>query len=153
MTIDKKLTEKDVAFPRELLTADIHAKINYFHGQMIGHPYQADAKKRLLSAIEYVDRDSLIFVYGPSGVGKSTLRENVMGTIIANLLPELKVDLGRIPIVGLELPAPGPASFNWSDTFQRLLRVMKEPLVEYKFAPRSELLRKKKPRYKYAKHS
>jgi hypothetical protein len=128
-------------FPRELLTSDLHTKTDYFKNVTIGHPHLANARERLLTAIEDADRDSLIFVYGPTGVGKSTLRISVMNTIISKLLPDLEVDRGRIPIVGLELPAPGPGSFNWSDTFQRLLHKMNEPLVEFKIAPPTELRR------------
>jgi hypothetical protein len=127
-------------FPPELLTSSLSEKIAYFKGVRINHGFIDDAKKSLLNAIEDSDSDSLIFVSGPTGVGKSTLRTSVMETIISNFLPELKWDLGRIPVVGIELPTPATGFFNWSDTFQDLLRAMGEPLIEFKIPARKELL-------------
>src|SRR5260370_36669372 len=130
------MTKKfDQAFPPELLAFDRSTKIAYFHNVTIAHPYLRRAKDQLLNAIEDADPDSLIFVYGPTGVGKSTLRATVANTIIKNMLPELEVDRVRIPLVSFELVAPGLTSFNWIDNFKRVLCSMDEPLVDFKSAP------------------
>jgi hypothetical protein len=128
----------DQTFPRDLLTSGLNAKAAYFHSVTIAHPFLKEAKDQLMNAIEDADPDSLIFVYGPTGVGKSTLRTSVANTVIKTMLPELELDRGRIPIVSFELAAPGPTHFNWTDNFQRLLYSMAEPLVDCKVAPRTD---------------
>jgi AAA domain len=131
---------RDEGFPPELLMASLSEKIAYFKGVKINHGSIDKAKEGLLNAIEDADSDSLIFVPGPTGVGKTTLRTSVVETIISNHLPELKLDLGRIPAVGIELPAPATGFFSWSDTLQELLRAMGEPLIEFKIPARKEFL-------------
>ena len=143
----------DQTFPRNLLTLDRNAKAAYFHSVTIAHPYLKEAKDQLMNAIEDADPDSLIFVYGPTGVGKSTLRSSVANTVIKNMLPELELDRGRIPIVSFELAAPGPTHFNWTDNFQRLLYSMAEPLVECKVAPRTDPLHSKSFRVRVGRRS
>jgi hypothetical protein len=127
-------------FSRELLSSNLSEKLAYFRGVKIGHPLIDDARTRILYAIEDADSDSLIYVFGPTGVGKTTLLINVMDTIIKKLLPELELDRGRIPVIGIELPTPATGFFNWSETLQELLRAMGEPLIEYKIPPREKLL-------------
>src|ERR1700739_4757092 len=119
-------------FPNELLKAQASERLRYFKGITIGHPNIEEARERLLNAIEDANEDFLIFVFGPTGVGKSTLRISAMNAVISRMLPELRIDLERIPIVGLELHSPAGGSFNWADMFQRLLSEMNEPLIEYK---------------------
>jgi hypothetical protein len=124
-------------FPKELLKAQASEKLKYFKGITIGHPNIEEARERLLNAIEDANPDFLIFVFGPTGVGKSTLRISAMNTVISKMLPELQIDLERIPIVGLELHSPAGGSFNWADMFERLLSEMNEPLIEYKIPART----------------
>jgi energy-coupling factor transporter ATP-binding protein EcfA2 len=122
-------------FPRELLGLDRKTRIDYFKGIKIAHPHIEDAKTNLLHAIEDADPGSLIFVFGPSGVGKSTLRISVMNAIIFGMLPELQSDLGRIPVVGMELLSPAAGFFSWTDNFRQLLLSMEEPLIDFKISP------------------
>jgi hypothetical protein len=75
---------------------------------------------------------SCISLYGPTGVGKTTLLLKVERTLIEQALPTLEIDRGRIPVVRVEAIAPESGNFNWKDYFTRSLIAMEEPLIDYK---------------------
>ncbi|WP_414544473.1 ATP-binding protein [Nostoc sp. CCY0012] len=84
---------------------------------------------------------SFIFVYGPSGVGKTTLRLRVEQKLTELALPKLESDFlrdsfasrGRVPVVGVEAVAPESRNFNWKDYYTRALIALEEPLIDHKF--------------------
>jgi len=63
-----------VAFPAELLTRPSEKRLEYFRAYTVAHPLLAEAKDRLMAAISESEPNSLVFVFGPTGVGKTTLR-------------------------------------------------------------------------------
>ena len=71
-------------------------------------------------------------MFGPTGVGKTTLRLKIEQLIAQELLSELKKDLTQIPVLSVEAVAPESGSFNWRDHFKRLLYQLDEPLVDRK---------------------
>jgi DNA replication protein DnaC len=72
-------------FPKELLEASVDEKVAYFHHSKIDHPTIHRAKEAILRAIRAPGPEKLIFAYGPTGVGKTTLMISIMETIIACL--------------------------------------------------------------------
>jgi hypothetical protein len=126
-----------VAFPAELLTRPSEKRLEYFRAYTVAHPLLAEAKDRLMAAISESEPNSLVFVFGPTGVGKTTLRIKAEQVITNDLRPSLEQDRGRIPVVGLEAIAPESGRFSWSDHFRRLLLAMNEPLTERKRDPES----------------
>lgn len=119
-------------FPRKLLDAPKEARLKYFIDLTVGHPRLLEAYEDLLQVIRQPLSGNLIFVYGPSGVGKTTLWRRVQKQLIEELLPQLEEDRGRIPFVGLELISPDTGIFSWKDFYRRFLLAMDEPLVEHK---------------------
>ena len=119
-------------FPPELLSQPWSARIHYFQAYMMAHPRLVATREALLNAIHEVPANSLILVFGPTGVGKTTLREKIEQVLAAELLPMLEADRGRLPVVSVECIAPESGSFSWRDHFRRLLLQMDEPLVDYK---------------------
>lgn len=97
-----------------------------------------EAKERLMNAIRSAEPNSLIFVFGPTGVGKTTLRLKTEQLIAAEMLSELCEDHARIPVVSVEAIAPESGSFNWRDHFKRLLHQLDEPLVDHKLRRQPE---------------
>jgi energy-coupling factor transporter ATP-binding protein EcfA2 len=91
-----------------------------------------EAKDALMNAIRGAESNSLIFVFGPTGVGKTTLRTRIEKLIVSESLEELHADPGRIPVVSVEAIAPESGSFNWRDHYKRILHQMDEPLTDYK---------------------
>ena len=125
---------------RRPLTGSSEAKLQQFRKVTIAHPHLLAARERLITAISDSPRNSVVFVLGPTGVGKTTLRTKVENDLTAGLVPELMQDKGRLPVVSVEAVAPDTGNFSWRDHFKRLLDAMREPLIDYK------LDRKGKPR-------
>ena len=61
-------------FPQELLSQSVAARLAYFQEKVVAHPHLKEAHQRLWQAIQQPAGASLIFVFGPTGVGKTTLR-------------------------------------------------------------------------------
>src|SRR5258708_31921707 len=72
----------------------------------IAHPHLEAADKALREAIKETGGASLINVYGPARVGKSTMKNQVMGTIILEMKPLLEQDRERISIVSITPKPP-----------------------------------------------
>lgn len=135
----KPESQNQPAFPPELLSSSYEQKVAHFHDKTISHEAIEIAMKRLLEAIEDALPDSLIFIYGPSGVGKSTLLRRAEAKIVERLLPLLEDDLEMVPVARVQLATLGKRGFSWSDTYRRLLDSLNEPLIEHKIIPRSKL--------------
>ena len=125
------------SFPRELLNQPWTARIQYFRAYTMAHPCLAAARETLLNAIHEVPPNTLIFVLGPSGAGKTTLRAKIEQELTAAMLPSLSADPGRLPVVSTECVAPEAGSFSWRAHFRRLLLQMEEPLVDCKIDPQA----------------
>ena len=110
-------------------------RIAYFQSYTVAHPKLIDAKNRLLAGIRDSTPNSLILVFGPTGVGKTTLRLKVEQLLAQDALPSLATDPGRLPVVSLESVAPVSGVFNWREYFRRLLIQVQEPLVDYMMKP------------------
>ena len=108
------------------------ARLRDFQGFTLAHPQLAEAKDKLMAAIQGSPPNSLVMVLGPTGVGKTTLKAKVEQILIQSLVFALQTDRGRIPVVSVEAVAPESGNFNWRDQFKRILLQMKEPLVGYK---------------------
>jgi hypothetical protein len=108
------------------------AKLQQFRRVTIAHPHLLAARERLIAAISDSPRNSVVFVLGPTGVGKTTLRTKVESDLTAGLAAALREDKGRLPVVSLEAVAPDTGNFSWRDHFKRLLDAMREPLTDYK---------------------
>lgn len=98
----------------------------------VAHPHLGEADKKLREAISETGGASLINVYGPARVGKTTLKNHVIRSIMLEALPLLDQDRERIPILSMVPRPPLSGSFNWKDFFQVGLVAFDEPLVEHK---------------------
>ena len=107
-------------------------RLDRFRSFTVAHPRLVEAKETLINAIRGAEPNSLIFVFGPTGVGKTTLRLKTEQLITAELLSELQEDITRVPVVSVEAVAPESGSFNWRDHYKRLLHQLDEPLIDRK---------------------
>src|SRR5271157_2323424 len=107
-------------------------RLDRFRSFTVAHPRLVEAKETLINAIRGAEPNSLIFVFGPTGVGKTTLRLKTEQLITAELLSELHDDITRVPVVSVEAVAPESGSFNWRDHYKRLLHQLDEPLIDRK---------------------
>lgn len=123
----------NVMFPPELLNSTVSERLAYFESFTVAHPKLREVYEVLMRTISEPAGASFIFVYGASGVGKTTLRKRVEQKLIELSLPYLEADRGRVPVVGIEAVAPESRNFNWKDYYTRALIALEEPLIEYKF--------------------
>jgi len=119
-------------FPPALLGQPSTVRLAYFVGKVVAHPRLQETHQAVVRAIAQPAGASLILVYGPTGVGKTTLRRGIEKQVITAALPEVAQDPGRIPIVGLEAAAGEAGQFNWKDFYTRALRSVDEPLIAHK---------------------
>ena len=122
----------DYAFPPDLLQQSPEARLGYFKSFTIAHPLLREADAALKQAIQEPTGWSLIFVYGPTGVGKTTLRRRVEKHLKESMIEALRQDPGIMPVVSLEAPAPDSSQFSWKDYYRRALIALEEPLVDRK---------------------
>lgn len=120
------------AFPRHLLNEAGNTRLRYFKELTVRHPRLSSAYDELWSAIRDSNPGSIIFLLGPTGVGKSTLLEKLESRLTGAVLSELDEDIERLPVVKVQLLAPILGSFDWKDYFKELLTEMEEPLNDFK---------------------
>lgn len=100
----------------------------------IAHPHLQAADKALREAIQETGGASLVNVYGPARVGKSTMKNHVIRTIILEMAALLQQDRERIPLLSMMPRPPLSGSFSWKDFFQSGLVAFDEPLIDHKIA-------------------
>jgi replication-associated recombination protein RarA len=61
-------------FPPELLSQSPIARLTYFRDKVVAHPHLKEIHRQLWQTIQQPGGASLILVFGPTGVGKTTLR-------------------------------------------------------------------------------
>jgi hypothetical protein len=98
----------------------------------IAHPHLAAADQALRQAIAETGGASIVNVFGPARVGKTTMKNHVMRTILTELLPALQHDSERVPLLSIEPRPPLSGSFNWKTFLQLGLSALHEPLIEAK---------------------
>lgn len=113
-------------FPKELLLEPSIKRYKYFEKYVVAHPKLIQKKEELLSSLNHSSGDRIILLVGPSGVGKSTLKENLKKQYIKN------TKRGIIPVVDVEAIPPDQGQFNWKDYYRRSLEKLNEPLIDHK---------------------
>jgi len=116
-------------FPQELLSAPTEQRLSYFRDKIVAHPRLVTAFNELIETIYQPGDVSIIFVFGPTGVGKTTLRLRTEKRLIEDALPGLDRDLARVPVASVEAIAQGADNFHWRDYYHRALSVLDEPLL------------------------
>src|SRR5258708_3925873 len=104
-------TEKSV-FPRELLQQPKEERFTYFRNKVIGHDRLLEVDDQILQAIHYPSGKSLILVYGPTGVGKSTLRMRLVQKLLAVERYAMVEDPGYLPVAWMDALAAS-RSYDW----------------------------------------
>ena len=122
-------------FPPELLSQPPATRLAYFRDKVVAHPHLKETHQRLWQAIQQPSGISLIFVFGPTGVGKTTLRCRLVQQLWEAGQPAIEQDPGHIPVVGLEVAVADADSFRWRDYYQRALVALDEPLIDHKILP------------------
>lgn len=120
-------------FPTELLQASLLEKLAYFDNCTVVHRRLKDTYDAFLDAVRNPGGASLIFLFGPTGVGKTTLLHQVMKVLIEQSLSSMKLDPGHIPVAAVEARAPESGNFDWKDYYKSVLVTLGDPFANYKF--------------------
>jgi AAA domain len=103
-----------------------------FKQYTMAHPKLRALHDQVLQAIREPAGASLIFILGPTGVGKTTLVSRLMRQITCDLLPELERDRERLAVAGIEAEAPTHGNYDFKQHFKRSLKALGEVLIEYR---------------------
>ncbi len=116
-------------FPHELLDQPITDRVAYFRHYTMAHPILLNAAQILMQTVREPAGISLVFVFGPTGVGKSTLLRRVSQKLTEAMFAALQQDQGRIPMTGIEAATPEFGQFDWKDFYLRALAAVQEPFI------------------------
>ena len=123
------------SFPPELLEQSSAAKLHYFKGITVPHLHLQTALDHLLLNLQEPADTSIVFIVGPSGVGKTTLRLRAEKILLENSLPRLRENPEIVPVAGVDVVAPEQGKFSHRDYYIRLLEAIGDVLVSYKTYP------------------
>ncbi|MGC2236559.1 MAG: ABC transporter ATP-binding protein [Pyrinomonadaceae bacterium] len=122
-------------FPSELLEKSAKERIDYFKQITIWHPNL----KKVFDEVNWALKDglpgSLVFIFGPTGVGKTTLLNLVEKKVLEDYQSIMINNPGILPIVSILAENPHIGNFDWKNYFKKLLRTMLEPLIDCKDDP------------------
>jgi hypothetical protein len=103
--------------------------------RLLEHERFGQALDRIRTAILFPTDAKLLFIIGPTGVGKSRLFRKAQSEVIKILGESLLEDKERIPHVAFEVPDVQIGNFNWKSFYHAYLDELRLPLL-----PNKELL-------------
>jgi GTPase SAR1 family protein len=129
--------QQEFQFPVELLTASRDEKLAYFINCTVVHRYLKHAFDDFLDAVNNPGGASLILLFGPTGVGKTTLLQQVVRVILEENQASMMLNPAHIPVASTEARSPSSGSFDWKDYYRNVLISVGEPFANYKVRTRS----------------
>jgi hypothetical protein len=117
-------------FPPELLKASNKERRQYFYEKKLSHPILAAKQKEILEKIQLASsKDRIIYVFGPTRVGKSSLFKG----LTIKLGETVHENPSYTPVASVEIAPPLlKKDYEWTDFFIRALKEMREPSIENK---------------------
>lgn len=119
-------------FPKELLERPINERKEYFQSYKVNHPIISDLFNDVMETINDNGSYSILFVFGPTGVGKTTLYNKIIRKLLEREQLNLNNNQGIIPFLGIRAIAPDSGNFDWKDFYIRSLEELNEPLIHKK---------------------
>lgn len=103
-----------------------------FAQKLIRHPHLDAVHHALLATLQDPAGASLVLVYGPTGVGKTTIRRRIEQQVLAANQAAMTRQPGYLPIASFAAIASDNGQFNWKDYYIRTLVALADPLLEPK---------------------
>jgi hypothetical protein len=115
------------SFPRDLLKEGAAARLAHFRRYTVAHMRLQQLDRVLWQAIHEPGDAALICVFGPTGVGKTTLRYRIQRLLAQELHPVLQDDPGRVASIAIEAVAPETGAYSWKDHYLAGLQALDDP--------------------------
>jgi len=119
-----------------MTSEQIADRLREFRLLTVAHPLLSSAKDLLIATINEAPAGSIMMVFGPTGVGKTTLRLKIQQLLCERSEPLMKTDPSRLPFVAVEAAAPDNGTFGWRDHYRRALVELSEPMLDCKLKPK-----------------
>jgi hypothetical protein len=129
------MTNEQNSFDLELLKLPWEERFERFRKYKTPHTRLRTVMDDVKRAIRLRGGEGFIFVIGPTRIGKTTLIEGIINSVLEEAMDEMLKDPGFLPIAGIEA-YPYVRGYNWSDHWVSCLEAVNEPLIEYKTAYR-----------------
>ena len=113
-------------FPASLLARPWLERLAYFKDYQLSHPRLKETDHHLWRTINEPADASLIFLCGPTGVGKTMLRQ----LIEARLSKTRDASTHLLPVAAVEAVTPEGGKFSWLDFYKRALIALEQPFIE-----------------------
>ena len=102
----------EMGFPREILSLSVADRVDYFFKFIMFHPILRTVFDELMLMLYQAGGPSLIFLLGPTGVGKSTLLSRLAEKVLEKTLERMQTNPGYIPIAGILAMSPEFSQFE-----------------------------------------
>ncbi len=120
-------------------------KLDLFRDCTVVHPHLKQAYENFRDAVNNPGGASLIFLFGPTGVGKTTLLRQITKVMVEENWPRIKANPDYMPVAATEARAPESGSFDWKGYYQSVLVALTELPIRSQLArPRSQLKKSKR---------
>ncbi|MDR3580519.1 MAG: AAA family ATPase [Oryzomonas sp.] len=107
--------------------------VRKFGEMTINHPRLKFVVTRLNLAISQADAGDIVFMFGPTGVGKSTLANLICKSLDKESRDEDETfDNSHMPAAVIEAPYSDARQFSWKEFYRRALMVLHDPLAQNK---------------------
>src|SRR6266699_3729809 len=128
-----------VPFPHHLLQQPPERRLDYFKAFTVAHPALKQADQAVWNALREPAGAALIFVVGPTGVGKTTLLAQIEKRLIELAMTQSHAEHSRLAALKLDAVSPALTQFKWADYYQRALLLLQQPQIEYTVSDRGPL--------------
>lgn len=119
-------------------------KLDLFRDCTVVHPHLKKAYEEFRDAVNNPGGASIIFLFGPTGVGKTTLLRQIMKVMVSEKTARLERDPNYLPVATAEARAPESGGFDWKVYYQSVLASLAElPVSDYLLPNRSKLKKSK----------
>jgi energy-coupling factor transporter ATP-binding protein EcfA2 len=126
-------------FPRQLVHQSPQSRLDYFKAYTVAHPALKQADQAVWNALREPAGASLIFIFGPTGVGKTTLLAHIEERLREVALALRNQEPGHLPVLRLDAVSPALNQFKWSDYYQRALLLLHESSMQYSVDYRKQI--------------
>lgn len=110
-----------------MLSAEAQAKLEAFVEFTVAHPKLLEADRRIRAFVDQPAGAAILLVFGPTGVGKTTLLEHVTNAITEDRAEALNADRELSPPIVFDCPASAGGNFAWSEFLINGLEALDEP--------------------------